>query len=188
MKKTLILYYSHSGNNRYLAERLARRLHADVEALRPRIDLFGLLLFFSWIRLSPGNRRIRHDIRAYDRLILLGPIWAGQLIAPLRDAIRKFRHKVTEIVFLTCCGSKDETKSEPFGYGRVFDRARQLAQGQLRSCRAFPVVLAMPEDQRDRDEEILNVRLSDENFAGELEARLEELVRELEPIAESPVV
>jgi len=64
MKKTLILYYSRSGNNRYLAERLARRLHADVEALRPRIDLFGLLLFFSWIRLSPGNRRIRRICRA----------------------------------------------------------------------------------------------------------------------------
>jgi hypothetical protein len=188
MKKTLILYYSHSGNNRYLAERLAHRLHADVEALRPRIDLFGLLLFFSWIRLSPGNRQIRHDIRAYDRLILLGPIWAGQLIAPIRDAIRKFRHKVTEIVFLTCCGSKDETKDDPYGYGRVFDRARKLAKGQLHSCRAFPVVLAMPEDQRDQDEESRNVRLSGESFAGQLDVRLGELVHELEPIAESPVV
>jgi len=181
MKKTLILYYSHTGNNRYLAERLARRLDADVEALRPRVNVFALLLFFSWIRLSPGNRNIRHDIRAYDWLVLLGPIWAGQLIAPLRDAIRKFRHKVPEIVFLTCCGSKDETKDDPYGYGRVFDRARKLAKGQLHTCRAFPVVLAMPEDQRDQDEEILGVRLNDANFAGQLEERMEALIQELEP-------
>ena len=34
--KTLVVYYSGKGSNKYLAEKIAQTLHCDVEAIVPR--------------------------------------------------------------------------------------------------------------------------------------------------------
>ncbi len=172
MKRTLVAYYSHTGSNEYLARQIARRLDADLEPIRPRLDIFGLQLLFSWLRFSFGIRRFQHDPAHYDRMVLVGPIWTGQLIAPLRACIRKYRKVVPEFLFATCCGSTDQMQDERFGYGHVFALARKTARETPMQCRAFPIALVLPEENPE-GEAIMNTRLSEENFRGEIRDRLD---------------
>jgi hypothetical protein len=177
--KTLILYYSRTGNNLFLTEKLGQELEADVEAIRPWGNIFGLLLVFSMIRLSFGIRAVRHDVSRYDRVILCGPIWTGRLISPIRDVIRRYRKRVREFAFVTACGSNDDIKDEKFGYGRVFGEAKKLARGKLIHCEAFPVPMALPKGKEVDDAEVLNIRLNDINFGYQLEPRFQAFVEKV---------
>lgn len=171
--KTLVLYYSRTGNNRYLAERIAGRLDADIEPIRPRLGGFPFQLLLSFLPVSLGIRHLKADIRHYDRLIVCGPIWTGQLIAPLRSALKRYGPRFEAVDFVTCCGSNDEQKDDRFGYSQVFRQVHALLGRRCRQCVAFPVRLSLPEDQRDDDQVIMSTRLSDAHFGEALEQRLE---------------
>lgn len=173
MKRTLVAFYSHSGNNHYLAHRIARRLQADVAEIRPRGDSLFLQVIFSWLRISLGMKPFEQPLAAYDRVLILGPIWMGMLIAPLRQAIRRCRLAGVEMHFVTCCGGHDGMKDERFGYETVFRQARKVGGPLLTQCLAFPVTLTLPPDQRDEQQAGMNTRLSDETFTGELLQRFD---------------
>jgi hypothetical protein len=174
--KTLVTYYSKTGSNRYLAEKIANRLQADLEPIRPRGNVFFLQLLFSLMGLGLGIRPFRRNMKDYDQLVVCGPIWMGQFLYPIRACMGKYRRHMQQIHFATCCGSTDEMKNDKFGYGLVFEKARAKVGNKLVHCEAFPIVLVIPEEQREDDETIMNTRLSDENFQGEIQTRLDQFV------------
>lgn len=45
MKKTIVIYYSNNGSNRFLAHKIAERLQCDIEEIKPRINAHLLLVF-----------------------------------------------------------------------------------------------------------------------------------------------
>ncbi|HNM25077.1 MAG TPA: flavodoxin domain-containing protein [Saprospiraceae bacterium] len=169
--KNLVLYYSQTGSNRYLAERLAGALHCDIEAIRPVWDVPFLMM----TGLHLGNKKLRSRLADYDRIILCGPIWVGQFIAPLRSFVNKYRDEIRQLVFVTSCGSSDEKKDEKFGYGPVFRQVGQLLGDKCIRCEAFPIPLALPADKRTDSESVMKTRLNDGNFKGEIAERFEAL-------------
>jgi flavodoxin len=177
--KSLVVYYSHTGSNRYLAERIARELNADIEAIRPRSDLQAFLLVSSWTGLSRGIKPLEHDISEYDQLILCGPIWTGQLISPLKSFCKSYDAQIDKIHFATCCGSTDQMKDEKFGYGAVFKKVKKLMGSTDMICEAFPIPLVLPEEDRGNDELIMKTRLSDDNFVGEIKERFDGFIRKI---------
>ena len=130
--------------------------------------------------MGPGIHDFEHDPIEFDRLILVGPIWTGQLIAPIRAAIRKYKDEVDAIYFITCCGSRDIDKDDKYGYNTVFQKAQEVADGRLTACHALPVSLVLPEDMREDNDAIMNARLCDENFRGEILKRFEAFLDEVE--------
>lgn len=102
---TWVAYYSHHGNNatlaRYLAERLGCGLVPILE-LKPRTHLTILwdVLFQRFPRIQP----IEQAFRAYDHVILVGPVWAGKLAAPLRTFLQLYREQLHDYSFITLCG------------------------------------------------------------------------------------
>jgi len=176
---TLVLYYSRTGNNRYLAEHIARRLNADVEAIQPRLNGLFFQILFSFLPFSPGIRSLAHDVQRYDRLIVCGPVWMGRLIAPLRTALKRYGSQVNEVDFVTCCGSSDADKDGTFGYEGVFKQVRDLLGDRCRHCEVFPVVLTLPEDKRKDDQAVMKARLSDDSFGPELRQRLDSFLMSL---------
>ncbi|GGX57142.1 flavodoxin family protein [Saccharospirillum salsuginis] len=176
---TLVLYYSRTGNNRYLAEHVASHLNADLEAIRPRLGGLLFQILFSFLPFSPGIRPLTHDVQQYDRLVVCGPVWMGRLIAPLRTALKRYGTQVDEVDFATCCGSVDADKDGTFGYEGVFRQVRTLLGDRCRQCAAFPVVLTLPEDKRKDDEAVMNALLSDESFGPELQSRLDDFLTRL---------
>ena len=175
--KTLIAYYSRSGNNRFLAERLAKECNTDIIALRPRANAFALLALASLTHLSLGNKKIKADIDSFDTVIICGPIWMGQLISPLRDFMNKYRKQIKKLYFATCCGGGEDSKDSKFGYTQVFNQARLIMKDVYAGEEAFPVDLIVPPELKGKGEEIMKLKLSNENFKGPIADKYAEFIK-----------
>jgi flavodoxin len=175
--KTLIVYYSRSGNNRFLAEKLAKDISADIQSLRPRVNAFALLAIASLTHLSLGNRKLKTNIADYDAVIMCGPIWMGQLISPLRDFLNKHRKHIKKLYFMTCCGGGEDSKDSKFGYSHVFNQAQLLMDDAWAGAEAFPIDLIVPSEMKGKSEEIMKLKLSPENFKGLIAERYAAFLR-----------
>lgn len=167
--KTIVLYYSKNGSNKYLARKIAGHLSCDIEEIKPRLDVFLLYL----MRINLGNRTLKHDIGDYDKVILCGPIWIGKLIPPLRSFLLQYKDRISTLDFVTCCGSSDARKDDKFGHGLVFKEVRHIMQDKCAVCQAFPIDLVLPDYKKEDEHSIMNTRLSDETFKGIIQERLD---------------
>jgi hypothetical protein len=183
--KTLVLHYSHTGNNAWLARKIVTTLDSDNEPITPRLNLLPLLILFSLLKIRPGVKRLRHRVDAYDAVIVVGPIWMGQLILPLYSVIKKYGKRMRQLYFATCCGSEDEKKDDKFGYGSVFEQVKNLAEATCVHCEAFPIGLVLPPEQREDSKAMMAARLSDENFTGVLQQRFFEFIGRITSAAEN---
>jgi len=165
--KNIVIYYSRKGNNNYLARKIANDLNCDIEAIRPNVDW----PLFYWLNLNLGIRKTRSDISNYDRVLLVGPIFMGRFIVPLKAFCKKYKANINKLVFVTCCGSSYEKKDEKFGHGLVFNEVQGLMKEKCEHCEAFPILLVVPEDKREDGELIMKTRLLDDNFVGEIKER-----------------
>jgi flavodoxin len=177
--KSLVVYYSRSGNNTYLAKRIAQETKADIEILKPGIGFFPVVMLLSMLKSGTGIHALKNDIKQYDQIIMCGPIWAGSLCSPLLDFIKKYKGQVNRFYFATSCGSDDKQKDDKFGYASVFKQVKAAAGEKCVHCEAFPVTLALPEDKRSDGNEVMKTKLSDANFIGDLKERLDRFVKKV---------
>lgn len=174
--KTLVIYYSRTGNNKYLAEKLAQTIPSDIEVITPRMNLFPMLLIFSWLDRSLGVHALTHRVDDYDAVVVCGPVWMGQLISPLRDIIKTYRTRIKRLYFVTCCGSSDDQQDDKFGYAHVFLQVQRLAGDRCVHCEAFPIGLVLPEEQRNDSDAMMKARLSEKNFTGAIQRRFDTFI------------
>jgi flavodoxin len=173
--KTIVVFYSGKGSNKYLAERIAGSLSCDIEEIRPRLNIFILFLMKIHLGIWPLKKRIEE----YERVILCGPIWMGRLIPPLKSFIEKYNQRINKLVFVTCCGSTYEKKDEKFGHGLVFSEVEKMANGKCILCQAFPIVLVLPDDKKEDTDAFMKTHLNNENFKGEIEVHFERFLKTL---------
>ena len=105
--KTLVVYYSLSGNNRLVAEAISERLGCEaceLHPIKPRTKLD--LLLDSFLYRTPPNKQVPHDIGAYDRVILVATVWNARLAAPMRTFARRFGGYLGNYSFITACGGR----------------------------------------------------------------------------------
>ena len=173
--KTIVIYYSRKGSNRFLAEKIAGKLSCDLEEIRPRSNAFSLIL----TNINTGIRKLKHDVSTYERVILVGPVFMGRFIPPLKAFVTKYAGQINELVFVTCCGSSYSKKDEKFGHGLVFEEVKKILGGKLVLTQAFPVGLVLPEEQREDPDAFMKTHLSDGNFDGEIADRFESFMKKL---------
>jgi flavodoxin len=173
--KTIVFYYSRKGSNKYLAEKIAGQLNSELEEIRPKANAFSLIL----TNINTGLRKIKHDIKSYDRVILVGPIFMGRFIPPLKSFVTKYADQINNLVFVTCCGSTYSKKDEKFGHGHVFREIEQVMGEKLVLTQAFPVGLVLPDDQKEDTDAFMKTHLNDENFKGEIADRFEEFMKKV---------
>ncbi|MCF8358049.1 MAG: hypothetical protein K9H26_04770 [Prolixibacteraceae bacterium] len=172
MKKFLVVYYSRTGNNEYLAKKIAGELKCDIEKIKPRLKSF----IFFLLKISLGIQKIKHDIAGYENIILCGPIMMGRFITPLHDFFKKYRKSINKIYFVTCCGSSFDLRDDKFGHATVFKRVKEITGNKLVHCEALPICLVVPDDKKEDGDAVMKTRLSDENFEGEIEERFNRLI------------
>lgn len=163
--KTIVVYYSSKGSNRYLAQKIAKSLACDLEEIKPRLNVF---LFFM-MKINLGNKQLKHSIKDYDKVILCGPICMGRLIPPLRSFINKYISEINKLVFVTCCGSTFAKKDEKFGHGFVFKEVESILKKKCVLCQAFPVGLVLPDEMKEDSDAFMKAHLNDDNFKGEIQ-------------------
>jgi menaquinone-dependent protoporphyrinogen IX oxidase len=173
--KTILAYYSNNGSNRYLAKKIADRINCEIEQIRPRLNIHLFLLF----GINFGNKKLRHNLAEFDRVILCGPIWMGKFISPLRSFVNKYKSRINELIFVTCCGSGFEMKDKKFGHGLVFNEVKNILKDKCIHCEALPITLVVPEDKKEDPNVVMQTRLSDENFKGEIEETFENFIKKV---------
>jgi menaquinone-dependent protoporphyrinogen IX oxidase len=173
--KNIVVYYSRKGSNAYLAKKIAGELNCPMEVIMPRMNAF----IFFMLNINPGIRRLKSTIHDYDRVILVGPIFMGRFIPPLKSFIKRYRGQIRELVFVTCCGSTYEKKDEKFGHGLVFEKVRAMVNGKLSLTQAFPVGLVLPEEQRDDPDAFMKAHLNNDTFKGDIEEHFREFMARL---------
>jgi flavodoxin len=173
--KSIVVYYSRKGSNEYLARKISERLSCDMEAIRPRINAFSMIL----MNLNPGIRSLKSNISSYDRVILVGPVFMGRFIFPLRSFVKKYADQIKTLIFVTCCGSTYKNKDEKFGHGHVFRQLEDMMGHTLVLTQAFPIGLVLPEEQKEDPDAFMKAHLNDSNFNGEIAARFDEFMKKI---------
>jgi menaquinone-dependent protoporphyrinogen IX oxidase len=173
--KTIVVYYSRKGSNKYLAEKISNSLSCEIEEIKPRLNVFVLFLMNIHLGIWP----LKHNIKEYDRVILCGPIWMGKFIPPLQSFVEKYFSQINKLIFVTCCGSTYEKKDEKFGHGLVFKEVENMLKDKYVVCQAFPVGLVLPDDKKEDPDAFMKSHLNDENFNGEILERYNDFIKKL---------
>jgi hypothetical protein len=109
--RTLVVYYSFTGNTRNVAERVVRDLGADIaEVLSARYESGGLRFlraaFDGWRGRLPAINVSGPLPGEYDFVLFMSPVWAGHAATPMRAYLAHNRGKIKRAAFLlTCAGS-----------------------------------------------------------------------------------
>ncbi len=116
--KTLIIYFSISGNTKWLAKQIAAHLPGETDLHRIELSsnkiwkgavgmfLYGMKTIFG----------MKMDIQAdhinwseYNHVIIGGPVWVASVPPPLRAFVKKHKEQIaqkTVSVFCTCGGNR----------------------------------------------------------------------------------
>lgn len=94
--KTIVVYYSMSGNTKWAAEQIAEILGADTLRIEPVAAYPGKgFKKFLWggkaavMAETPVLRRYEFDAAAYDRVIFGFPVWASNVTPPVRTFVKE---------------------------------------------------------------------------------------------------
>lgn len=110
--KALVLYYSQGGNTRAVAEEIAGRLGADIEAIVPMIPYDGD--FMATIERGkkeldggtlPEIQPVKADLAAYDVVFLGFPVWFGVCATPVLTVLSGLDFSGVKVVPFCTFGS-----------------------------------------------------------------------------------
>jgi flavodoxin len=92
--KTLVVYYTRTGNSKFAAETIAAELGADTEEVIDLKNRQGKLAFISAGRdaMSGKETEIAQTKRTpidYDLIVIAQPVWAGSLTPAIRTYLNK---------------------------------------------------------------------------------------------------
>ncbi|MBL0743431.1 flavodoxin family protein [Chryseolinea lacunae] len=109
--KTVIVYYSYTGNNALLMRELQRRLDCPaipIEELRKR-NTFTMLMEFVFRR--PAKIR-KPDVvlSEFDVVIFCAPVWAGLIASPMATYLQDASSELNHYAFATLCGGRPGQK------------------------------------------------------------------------------
>ena len=106
---TIIVYYSLEGNTELAAKAIAEKLGADLLPLVPvKAYPTGKVSKFVWggksamMSETPKLQAYTFDAARYERVILGFPVWASNIVPPLRTFIRENDLKGKRICALAC--------------------------------------------------------------------------------------
>ncbi len=116
--RTLIVYHSHSGHTRTLAEKVGEACGANLVEVKPRTP-YGRLS--AYLR---GTPRARHrevdeiepdviDVSAYDRIVIATPVWGGHPTPVINGAVAALQGAggKSAVLFVTCGANPGESFS-----------------------------------------------------------------------------
>ena len=124
--KTLILFYSYTGNSKRFAENLSKKIDADIEEVktdkRPGTIAAYVLGSFSAMRQkSVIIKPIQADISQYDHFILIAPIWAGNPAPAFNSMIDNLSAKKSvELYFISGSGNSNKDKISSYVENKGF--------------------------------------------------------------------
>ncbi|MBD3404590.1 MAG: flavodoxin [Candidatus Lokiarchaeota archaeon] len=119
---TLVVYYSRTGNNKSIAEIIAKSISADLDEIIDKKDRSGVL---GWLRAGKDSKsqneteiEYSKNPQEYDTIVIGSPIWAGNIIPPLRTYLESVDLSGKRVAFFICC------KTE--GYNEILPQLKEM--------------------------------------------------------------
>lgn len=86
--KTLVIFYSYTGSTEKLAQGLAAKESADIIEVKDQVKPGKFAAYtlgcFKAMRMKPSDiEPLEADFTAYEKIILMAPVWAGKIAPPL---------------------------------------------------------------------------------------------------------
>jgi len=105
--KTLVAYYSRTGNTKRVAEALAATLNADIEAIASDTKGTGMgrLAMQAFLRVRAKIAPTTNDAASYDMVVIGSPVWAGKMASPIRTYLAQNKDKFTSVAFFCTHGN-----------------------------------------------------------------------------------
>ena len=115
--KTLVLYYSNTGNTRFVAEAVANTLGADIEEIKPSANIsttgvgyvvMGLRQLLS--QPEPKIESLKSHLSEYDMVVIGTPVWSYTFSSPIRTFLKNYDLAGKNVaLFCTHAGDKGKT-------------------------------------------------------------------------------
>lgn len=106
--KIAVISYSHTGNNRALAQSVARELSAEhIEISEPKPGKMCALVLDTLFGRTPRVRPAPDRMEGYDLVLFFAPIWIGQVAAPLRAHLGYLKAHPKQYGFFSVSGGAD---------------------------------------------------------------------------------
>jgi len=91
--KTLVVYYSRTGNTRKIGNEIAAALGAEIEELKDDVSRDGPVGFVRSAREARSGKLVNldplsHDPSTCDIVVVGTPVWAGNVSSPIRTFLR----------------------------------------------------------------------------------------------------
>ncbi len=104
--KVLVVYYSHTGTARHVAQMLSRMQEwprGEVVDTDPRHGPYGRwrCIVDSMLRRSPPIRYKGPDLAGHDAVVLVAPIWAWRMASPMRSFVVANREALRDVALVS---------------------------------------------------------------------------------------
>jgi hypothetical protein len=111
MDSTLVVAYSYTGNSRRLALLLCAQKgwpFGEVIEERPRAGGWGTLrcMLDSLLRARPTVRYEGPEPADFRTVVLVAPIWVGQLAGPMRAFVNAYRDRLQRVALMITMGGQ----------------------------------------------------------------------------------
>lgn len=144
-QRTLVSYYSLTGNTARVARDLAARLGADLESIQDRGHGSGFIgsiqaAYHAWRGRPATIGAARHDPANYDLIIVGTPVWVGRMTPAVRAYLQANREKFHDVAFFVTSGGTDVAKLAPAMQavaGRAAIAVAGFDKGELADAKAY---------------------------------------------------
>jgi flavodoxin len=117
--KSLVVYYSRTGNTKKVAEALASMLKCDIEELadkkssKSREGLFGYLRCCKegMKKIMPEIEKTKNNPASYDMVIVGAPNWGSNMASPVRTYLAINKSKFKKVAFFCTMGGQSPGKT-----------------------------------------------------------------------------
>lgn len=115
--QTLVIYYSRTGNTKFVAEKIADQLNAEASEVLDKKSRKGRLAFVTGGYESKRKKlteiEISKTIDNYDLVIIGSPVWADGITPAIRTFIKKNDFSDKQVaIFVTLKGDNPEKALE----------------------------------------------------------------------------
>lgn len=116
MTKSLVIFYSLSGNTGLVAAKIAALLHGDSERILKKEPYQG---FWGYMRAAthaisghrPAIEAPKWNPKDYDLVVIAGPVWMGRIAPPVQSYLHRFQGRFKRIAFCVTHGGSSPAKS-----------------------------------------------------------------------------
>jgi flavodoxin len=107
--RSLVVYYSRSGNTKKVAVAISRMLKSDMEEIIDTKDRSGIMGWWlaggdAFLKKPTVIKRIKSDPKKYRVVIIGTPIWAVNMAPAVRTYITKMKKRFKKVAFFCTKG------------------------------------------------------------------------------------